>query len=98
MVEFIRRELRIPAVQHLTCAGHTVEEIDQIVEALQRQGISNILALRGDPPKGSDKFLPHPQGFSCARDLTNHINRKYSVSLAVAGYPGDSPGGALARK
>lgn len=87
IVRFIGRELDIPAVAHLTCVGHSSEEIDQIVQGLLSDGVSNILALRGDPPKGESSFSAHPEGFSCARDLVHHLSRNSELSLAVAGYP-----------
>lgn len=87
MVEYIHRDLRIPAVQHLTCIGHSATEIDRTLENLASAGVSNILALRGDPPKGSSTFERHPEGFSCARDLVRHIRSRGNFSIAVAGYP-----------
>ena len=83
----ITNELNIPAVAHLTCVNHSVEEIDREVEQLNSHGITNILALRGDPPRGEIEFQPHPEGFSNARDLASHLSSKEGISLAVAGYP-----------
>ena len=87
IVSFIHRELNIPAVAHLTCVGHAKHEIDKVLEGLVDEGISHILALRGDPPKGETNFQAHPDGFTCARDLAKHISNKKNISVAVAGYP-----------
>ena len=87
LVTYIHRELGLPAVQHLTCGSHSIAEIDQITASLADAGITNILALRGDPPKGSSEFVPHVDGFSCARDLARHLNLSARFSIAVAGYP-----------
>lgn len=87
MVSLIHNELKIPAIAHLTCANHSVAEIDVILDQLKAAGITNVLALRGDPPKGEKKFVSHPQGFSCARDLTAHIAKRGGFHVAVAGYP-----------
>lgn len=87
MVSFIHNKLHVPAVAHLTCVSHTQNEIDEILENFKSDGIENILALRGDPPKGESEFVPPENGFSCARDLTKHIDKKDNFSIAVAGYP-----------
>lgn len=87
MVRYIHQELKILAVQHLTCAGHSIAEIDKIVDSLQQIGINHLLALRGDPPKGESVFKPHPEGFTSARDLARHLRGRADLSLAVAGYP-----------
>jgi methylenetetrahydrofolate reductase (NADPH) len=75
------------AVQHLTCVGHSRADIDDIEEDLYSRGVRNVLALRGDPPKGTTSFVAREDGFSCARDLVRHLAAKNRLSLAVAGYP-----------
>ena len=87
MVGFIHTELETPAVAHLTCTGHSEEDIDEILDELKRSGVTMILALRGDPPKGLENFAGHPKGFTCARDLVKHIKKRGNFSVAVAGYP-----------
>lgn len=87
LVRFIRHDLNVMAVQHLTCVGHSREEIDQILQGLADDGIQHVLALRGDPPQGATEFEPHPDGFHCARDLARHIHAQQHLSIAVAGYP-----------
>lgn len=87
MVSFINNKLNITAVAHLTCVGHSQREIDEIVEALKQEGISNILALRGDPPQGSLRFEKHPEGFENARQLVTHLKSLGGLNIAVAGYP-----------
>lgn len=88
LVSYIHNDLRVPAVAHLTCVGHSISEIDQVLQDLVKEGVRHILALRGDPPQGQKKFVAHPQGFSNARDLVRHIVKNYSdLSVGVAGYP-----------
>ncbi len=91
IVDFIRNELQVPAVSHLTCVGHTIEELELILGKLQATGVKNILALRGDPPKGATKFVPVEGGLSSARELVDFINENYNFSVAVAGYPEAHP-------
>jgi methylenetetrahydrofolate reductase (NADPH) len=87
LVRFIRDELAEDVVQHLTCVGHSREEIDIITETLRTMGTAKILALRGDAPRGETEFRVHPGGFSCARDLVRHLAQQRWPSVAVAGYP-----------
>jgi len=87
IVSYMHNQLKLPAVAHLTCVGHSQAEIDGVLDGLAAEGIFNILALRGDPPKGIQEFIPPPQGFSCARDLVSHVARRKEFAIAVAGYP-----------
>lgn len=54
---------------HLTCTNMPVEKIDHALETIKSNGIQNVLALRGDPPHGQDKFVQVEGGFACALDL-----------------------------
>ena len=87
ITSYIVNQIGLPAMAHLTCVGHSVAEIDQVLDQFDSLGINNILALRGDPPKGQNSFTAHPQGFSCARDLVTHIAQRGKYGIAVAGYP-----------
>ena len=62
---------------HLTCTNMPVEKIDNALDTIKSNGIQNVLALRGDPPHGQDKFVQVAGGFSCALDLvsTSSSNR-----------------------
>ena len=59
LVGRIQDELGIEAMAHLTCVGHSRDELAEILASLQAAGIKYIMALRGDPPKGQTKFVPH---------------------------------------
>lgn len=78
----------VMAVAHRTCVGSTIEEIRQWVKEAIDRGIENIVALRGDPPKGETTFKKPEGGFGYANELVALIRREFPrVSLAVAGYP-----------
>lgn len=91
IVERIKKEIGIEPASHLTCVGHTASEIEVILGELRKRGIENIVALRGDPPKGETEFKPVPNGFHYGSELVGFIRRhpEFSkvFSLAVAGYP-----------
>jgi methylenetetrahydrofolate reductase (NADPH) len=73
---------------HLTCVGSSREELLEIIGGYQAAGFCNIMALRGDPPKGETEFVPHPDGLPYARDLVKLIRENFSgFSVGVAGYP-----------
>ena len=60
-------------VSHLTCVGSTQNEIAAILDEYREAGVTNILALRGDPPKGGEVPEAGPEGFSYAGDLVRFI-------------------------
>lgn len=66
---------------HLTCTNMPVEKIDHALETIKSNGIQNVLALRGDPPHGQDKFVQVEGGFACALDLVrSHFRQMKSLS------------------
>jgi methylenetetrahydrofolate reductase (NADPH) len=82
----------IPSMCHFTCVGASKEEIKSILKNVESRGIKNIIALRGDPPKGEGKFTPPPGGFSNATELVEFV-RHENFSFCVAGgcYPEKHP-------
>ena len=79
------RELEVMA--HLTCVGQTKEVLHNVLERLDDTGIQNIIALRGDPPRGENEFVPVEGGFRHATDLIEHIRTHFSFGIAAACYP-----------
>lgn len=83
----VQRELGLTAMAHLTCAGVTQDDICQEIGTLVGEGIENILALRGDPPKGSGGFRATEGGFAHASDLITYLEENYQVDIGAACYP-----------
>lgn len=76
-------------MMHLTCTNMTVETIDHALAKCKEFGVKNILALRGDPPAGEEKWTSCEGGFEYASDLVKYIKEKHGdeFCIAVAGYP-----------
>jgi len=87
---YIKREIRIEAMAHLTCTAHTREEVRALLDALHADGIDNIMALRGDPPQGA-AFLPPPDGYRFAIELVRALVQDGRFGIGVAGYPEAHP-------
>lgn len=88
----IKEETNLTVVSHLTCVGSTRDEIYAILKKYNDVGIKNILALRGDPPKGQDKFDPVKGGFEYAAELVAFIKENFpSMGVGVAGFPEGHP-------
>lgn len=87
LVTRLRSDYGLEAMAHVTCAGASRAELLGILECLDESGVENVLALRGDPPVGADKFEPHPQGFEYASELAAFANRYFHFCLGGACYP-----------
>jgi len=88
VVTRVHREFGCTVASHLTCVGSTVEQLRDYLRDAQAQGIANIVALRGDPPKGETKFHQVAGGLAYANELVALIRREWpDFGIAVAGYP-----------
>ena len=87
LVGRIKNEIGLESMAHLTCVGHSAEEIRDVLDSLLKKGIENVLALRGDPPKGETHFVKTENGFEYANELAEFIKRNYEFCIGGAGYP-----------
>lgn len=91
-VNEIKTKYKIEPVAHLTCVAATRDAIARQLEELEKMGIENILALRGDPPEGQAGFIPPTNGFKLAKELISFIKeRKPSFCVGCAGFPEGHP-------
>jgi methylenetetrahydrofolate reductase (NADPH) len=91
VVTRLKDEHGVTTAAHLTCVGSSREEIIAYIERIRAAGICNIVALRGDPPRGETSFTPHPEGLTYATELVRLIKEIGGFSVAVAGYPEAHP-------
>jgi methylenetetrahydrofolate reductase (NADPH) len=88
VISRVHREFRLPVATHLTCVGRTVEELREYLRSAQSGGIENVVALRGDPPRGDTAFRPVEGGLRYANELVTLIRSEFpEFAIAVAGYP-----------
>ncbi len=83
----IQNEAGIPAAAHLTCVNATREEVDAVARHYWEEGIRHIVALRGDPPEGHERYTPHPGGYENAADLIGGLKKVADFEISVAAYP-----------
>jgi len=77
----------LTALAHFTCVGHGKAAIQEQLDRLRDAGVQNILALRGDPPKGAVKFEKPADGFGYASELIAFIKSRYDFCVGAACYP-----------
>jgi methylenetetrahydrofolate reductase (NADPH) len=84
----VRRQHGLPVATHLTCVGRTPEQLLAYLRKAEELGIDNVVALRGDPPKGETEFKAMEGGFRYGNELVAFIRRELPhLGIAVGGYP-----------
>ena len=92
VVQRIIGETSIPTVPHLTCIGHTREEMTEILDGYASDNVSTILALRGDPPRDNPDYDRGKDDFKFAADLVKFIkNHPHPFEIGIAGFPEGHP-------
>jgi methylenetetrahydrofolate reductase (NADPH) len=88
LTKWIKQELGIEAMAHLSCVGATREELTSIIADMSQAGIENILSLRGDPPRGEGDWKPHPGGLQYSTELASLIHVDYpEICIGGACFP-----------
>ena len=90
-VTTINRHYGVNVAAHLTCVEATRAETLEIVGSYADAGIREIVALRGDAPKGQDRFTPHPDGFASSVELIEAIAARGDMTIRVGAYPEPHP-------
>lgn len=89
MVSVAQSETGLECCMHLTCTDMGEDKVNEALSNAYKAGCTNILALRGDPPREKEKWEATEGGFQYAKDLVKHIRQRYGkhFDIGVAGYP-----------
>ena len=91
VVATLHKHSGLRTAAHLTCVEATREETLQIARDFAAAGVTDIVALRGDPPKGADGFTPHPEGFASSVELIEGLKDAGDFTIRVGAYPDVHP-------
>jgi len=90
--KMLKADQGFTVMPHLTCVGATRTELEEIIHSFYDEGFRNIMALRGDPPKGQSSFQVHAGGLQHASELVTLIKSLHpDICCGVAGYPDKHP-------
>jgi methylenetetrahydrofolate reductase (NADPH) len=87
ITKWLKQDLGIEAMAHLSCVGESKQRVAEILEELADAGIENVLALRGDPPRGETEWQPHPEGLHYSVELIELIRSRFDMSVGAACFP-----------
>lgn len=83
----IKGEHAIEVMAHLSCVGETRDGLEAVLGRFEAMGIENVLALRGDPPRGETEFSPPADGLSSAAELAGFISERHDFAIGGACFP-----------
>ncbi|KHA51670.1 methylenetetrahydrofolate reductase [NAD(P)H] [Sulfitobacter geojensis] len=87
----LRRTSGLPVAAHLTCVGASKAETLEVADTFAKIGVTDIVALRGDPQDGAKTFTPHPEGFADSCALIEALAGKGTFNIRVGAYPDSHP-------
>ncbi len=91
VVATLHKHSGLRTAAHLTCVEATRDETREIVRGFAEAGVKDIVALRGDPPKGANGFTPHPEGFANSVELIESLAAEGDFNIRVGAYPDVHP-------
>jgi methylenetetrahydrofolate reductase (NADPH) len=87
VTKWIKEDLGLEAMAHLSCVGEPVDRLREILDEIGGAGIDNVLALRGDPPRGEAEWTPHPDGLHHSVELIELIQADYDFCVGATCFP-----------
>jgi methylenetetrahydrofolate reductase (NADPH) len=87
IVSSIKADHGLEAMAHFTCVGATVAELRETLDLMRDAGVENVLALRGDPPRGQTEWTATEGGLEYSRELIELIREKYDFAIGAACFP-----------
>jgi methylenetetrahydrofolate reductase (NADPH) len=87
LTRWIKQDLGIEAMAHLSCVGEPTERLVELLGQIQESGVDNVLALRGDPPRGETEWKPHPGGLRYSVELIRLIREHFDFCVGAACFP-----------
>ncbi len=93
-VTTIGKQFGLNVAAHLTCVDATKDETLEIANAYADAGVTELVALRGDAPKGAERFTPHPDGFKSSIELVEALAATGRFTIRVGAYPEPHPDSA----
>ena len=88
IVDNVKRRFNVPVASHLTLVGSTTDQLREYLTTAKSKGVDHIVALRGDPPEGSDTFQQTDGGLQYANELVELLHSDFNqFGVFVAGYP-----------
>jgi len=87
ITKWIKQDLGIEAMAHLSCVGEPTDRLIEILGEIRETSIDNVLALRGDPPRGETEWKPHPRGLRWSIELIDLIRSQFEFCIGAACFP-----------
>jgi methylenetetrahydrofolate reductase (NADPH) len=87
VTKWVKEDLGLEAMAHLSCVGEPVDRLREILDEVAAAGIDNVLALRGDPPRGETDWKPHPDGLKSSVELIELIRSSYDFCVGATCFP-----------
>jgi methylenetetrahydrofolate reductase (NADPH) len=93
LVDYLQNKTGLTVMAHYTCVGASKTRVIEDIKYLKSKNVDNLMLLRGDPPKGTNNFVPHPDGFAHASELIESVSSEFKNTFTIGAgcYPEKHP-------